>query len=417
MNKLQYDIIMHANGARTANWNQRPRDAANFAKWAGPQVEQFLNWQVVNLSVPVSDLHDAPILYIAGNQALDFTDAEMAKLRQFVEEGGLIFANADCGSLLFSAAMHKIAHKLFPAYEFRTLPASSSIYTDEQFTRAKWSSHPALEALSNGARELIILAPANDPSRFWQTQTYRGRESMYQFMQDIFLYTVDRGEKGALRFKGDTYVVSADPNIHPGKHLKVARLQYPGNWDPEPGAWRRLAAILHNTDDTEVDVQPVNLGDSKLDNSYKVAHLTGTFKFSLAPASRAEIKKYVEGGGTLILDSCGGDASCAESLEKELAAIFPDAKLATAPLPPDSPAYAVGPKLAPVEYRPIERKIVGKLHTPRVRGLEINGRLGVFLSSEDLTCGMVGMPFDGIYGYEPDSATSLMEKLVLFAGK
>jgi hypothetical protein len=30
---------------------------------------------------------------------------------------------------------------------------------------------------------------------------------------------------------------------------------------------------------------------------------------------------------------------------------------------------------------------------------------------------MVGMQIDGIYGYEPASATALMEKMVLFAGK
>jgi len=34
-----------------------------------------------------------------------------------------------------------------------------------------------------------------------------------------------------------------------------------------------------------------------------------------------------------------------------------------------------------------------------------------------LSVGMVGMQIDGIYGYEPASATALMEKMVLFAGK
>jgi len=34
-----------------------------------------------------------------------------------------------------------------------------------------------------------------------------------------------------------------------------------------------------------------------------------------------------------------------------------------------------------------------------------------------LSCGLVGMPVDGIYGYEPDSATALMEKLLLPAAK
>jgi hypothetical protein len=61
--------------------------------------------------------------------------------------------------------------------------------------------------------------------------------------------------------------------------------------------------------------------------------------------------------------------------------------------------------------------MIGQLHTPRIRGVDINGRLAVFISGEDLSCGLVGMPTDGIYGYAPVSATALMEKLILFAGK
>ena len=82
----------------------------------GKQIERDLNWQIVNLKVPVEELHDAPILYIAGNQALDFTDDEQAKLRQFVEQGGMILGNADCGSPTPSPnSFRKLGKKLFPS--------------------------------------------------------------------------------------------------------------------------------------------------------------------------------------------------------------------------------------------------------------------------------------------------------------
>jgi hypothetical protein len=417
MNKLQYDLNMHGDTPKVANWNQRPRDAANLAAWIGKENERFLNWQVVNLKVPVEDLHDAPILYLAGNQALDFTDEEYAKLRQFVEEGGLILANADCGSLSFCKGVERLGHKLFPDYEFGDLPAGSPIYTNEQFMRNKWRIKPKVETLSNGARELVILIPASDPARFWQTKTYGGREEFHQLADDIFLYTVDRGVKGGVANKGESYVVIPDPNVHPSHTITVARLEYPGNWNPEPGSWRRLAAILHNTADTDLAITNVKLGDGKLDTSYKVAHLTGTFRFSLAAGARDEIKKYVEGGGTLIVDACGGDAEFAQAADKELAAIFPQNALGPNPLAMNDPVYAKGPPLERVEYRSFARKVVGALNTPRIRALTINNRPAVFFSGDDLSCGMVGMHTDGIYGYDPASATALMEKLVLFADK
>src|SRR5208282_1385309 len=115
----------------------------------------------------------------------------------------------------------------------------------------------------------------------------------------------------------------------------------------------------------DLDVQPVQLGEDQLDNSYSVAHLTGPFKFSLPEAARAQIKKYVEGGGTLIVDACGGNAEFAESAQKELEAIFPDNKLSELPAELGSPVYAAGPNLARVEYRSLARKVVGSLRTPR----------------------------------------------------
>jgi hypothetical protein len=199
--------------------------------------------------------------------------------------------------------------------------------------------------------------------------------------------------------------------------MKLARRQYAGAWNPEPAGWARLTAILHNRDAFSLDVQSVKLGDGKLDHSYKVAHLTGAFKFSLPQEQRDEIRKYVQGGGTLIIDACGGSGDFASSAQQELAAIFPDGKLSATPLGLDSPVFAAGAKIDHVEYRPTAKKILGPLHTPRVLAMEVNGRPAVFFSAEDLSCGLVGMPVDGIYGYDPETASAIMEKLVLFANQ
>src|SRR5205814_4954493 len=94
MSKLEYSLANPgaaaavAAPAKVANWNQRPRDVANAVQWLGKQTERHLAWQITNLNSPVDELLDAPILYIAGNQSLKFTDAEVAKLKAFVEAGG-----------------------------------------------------------------------------------------------------------------------------------------------------------------------------------------------------------------------------------------------------------------------------------------------------------------------------------------
>src|SRR5262249_10184258 len=98
-NKLDYNVTGPGDRQLPPTWNQRPRDIANATRWIGKQMERDLNWQIVNLQADVADLHDAPILWISGKETLNFTAAEEAKLKQFVEQGGLIVGHADCMSL------------------------------------------------------------------------------------------------------------------------------------------------------------------------------------------------------------------------------------------------------------------------------------------------------------------------------
>ena len=65
-------------------------------------------------------------------------------------------------------------------------------------------------------------------------------------------------------------------------------------------------------------VEPVKLGDGKL-STYKIAHLTGTAPVTFSAAQIQEIKKFVAGGGVLIIDAAGGSVPFADSIEKNFA--------------------------------------------------------------------------------------------------
>ncbi len=410
LNKLEYGEVRSGKGA-ASSWNQRPRDAANFVRWASRQLERDLNWQIVNLEVSPDDLHDAPILYISGNQTLAFGEESRAKLKQFVEAGGLILGNANGGSSEFTESFRALGTALFN-YEFRELPENHCIYTNEQFSATRWRNKPGVLGLSNGARELMLLLPRSDPARAWQAQTY-SKEELFQLGADIFLYSVD---KMNLLSQGASYIVKPNPDLTPQRTVKLARLKYSGNWDPEPGGWRRLAAVLRNESSTGLVVETVSLRDGDL-AGYRIAHLTGTDKIAFTEAQRAALKGFVDRGGTVIIDACGGSPAFALAVEAELRAIFgAEADQLQSPLPSDAALYdSAGADKPEVAYRVFARTRIGELNVPRLRGIRFGQRLGVIFSPEDLSTGLVGQSVDGIIGYAPQSATALVRAIILYS--
>jgi hypothetical protein len=314
---------------------------------------------------------------------------------------------------------------LFPANEFRTLPSNHFVFT-EQFPASKWKGKIEVEGLSNGSRELMLLVPREDVGKSWQLQLIGPKDHHFQLMSNILLYAVDRSD---LRYKGETHVITPDESITPRRAVKLARIRYAGNWDPEPGGWRRMAAYLLNRFELGLDVKAVRMGGTGVNpahvpgilRGYDLAHLTGTEALALSDEARKELRRYVQTGGTLLVDATGGNTRFADAAEAVLADVFkplaPDAaEQLTRPAKPDHAVYTVpASKLTEVGYRTFARTQLGNTRAPRLRIITIQNRPAVFFSKEDLSTGLVGQSVDGVYGYDPKTATQIAANVILLA--
>ena len=399
VNKLRYDQPAKTGGREDGPWNERPRDAANVSEWIGRNRERTVNWQIVDINAPVPDLLEAPLLYIAGNKPLVFTDAQVNHLREYLQEGGLIVANADGSSKEFEASFIKLGRKLYPSNEFRSLPADHALLKLEQFPLDAKNLH--VQGLSNGVRELMVLM-RDDFGRDWQMNEHSGHKPDFQFMADLYSYVSDLSN---VRYKGETFLVAPDPNATITQHLSIARIQYAGNWDPEPGGWTRLTNILHNTQHTDLAVRTAKPSELS-PQLFQLAHLTATQEFKLSDNERADLKRYVTGGGTLLLDAAGGSDAAGVSLSIELQAMFGSTGEV---LPVTDPIYSRPLDLSHFAYR----RSTLKKGTPNLRAIKVNNRNAVFFSSMDISGALVGQPIDGVTGYEPESAAGLVTNLLL----
>ena len=414
MNKLRYRTATSVTTQPVeGNWNERPRDVANLAKFVGHQTEHFFNWQIVTLESDPADLHEAPILYLSGNEEIQFSDAQKSVIRRFIEQGGMVLANADCGQELFAKAFQELGRSLFP-YDFRQIPSGHPIFKHQQFNASRWRSEPRLLGMTNGVRELMILIPDSDAARWWQLPRAEGHEEMFELGTDLFQYSNDR----TLRKRGVNYWVQPATDRKSARAVGVARLQLGDNPDPEPGGWQRLAAILHNEDGIDLKVFKASPGQGALAGT-PVAHLTGTTDFRLNDAARLELTTFVKNGGTLVLDAAGGSTEFADAAERELKALFGAAAQQglAQPLARTHAVFNVpGHAIHDFTYRTWTRlRTTGNLKEPRLRGIQVGNRAAVFYSREDLTAGLVGEPVDGIVGYSPETATAIMRNIILYA--
>ena len=177
-------------------------------------------------------------------------------------------------------------------------------------------------------------------------------------------------------------------------------------------------------DGAAVQTNVVELKDLKPDAA-PFADLTGTAEYSFSAAEAAALRGYVEAGGTLLVDSCGGSKGFARSVQVLLGSAFPNAvphdliapatarsaepigpTLPSASLANDSAARSGEPRLRPFAAEAL------KGSGPHIQVIN-SGKGAVIVSSLDLTTALLGTHTYNILGYTPESAIPFIDKLLL----
>jgi hypothetical protein len=83
-------------------------------------------------SVTLSDelLADYPLLFMHGRGTFEFSEAHIRRLRQHLERGGFLFANAICSADNFSTSFQSEMQKVFPNAQWQRIPPHDPIFSD-----------------------------------------------------------------------------------------------------------------------------------------------------------------------------------------------------------------------------------------------------------------------------------------------
>ena len=400
-NKLKHD----------GDWNRRSRDMAAVTRWISNNFETTVNWQIVNLKTKVADWHDASVLYITGTQDPKFTEAQLKKIRTYILQGGTIFTVVQARGQKFKQAMEGAYKTMFPRYQLKDVSKNHDIYS-VYFDIGK---KVGFRTLGNGARPFVIHTD-NDLAATWQsTRALVSRPKQFEVAFNVAMYAVDK--VSALPYRGAVHWPKA-PKKAPGRRISIVRLKHSGNWNPEPLAYVRFANMMGLYADTALDVgKPIDITGLTATAS-KIAVMTGVGPCTFNDSEKAAMKKFVEDGGTLVIDAAGGSKAFAKSVESMLKEVYPAQARRLPRLATTSVLYNLpGMEIRTVGFK--RRTGINRMDRfPELRTVLVAGdRPGVIYSPLDLTAGLVGARSYAIDGYVPYSAFEMMRNIMIFAAE
>ena len=398
-------------------WNNRPNDVYFLNRFISGYREHEVNWQVVGIESNPKEWISAPLMWISSDGAIEWTDEQVAKIKEYIDLGGTLLVNPEQKSSSFRASIQDLAMKLYPELKFEPMPRdhpmANLLEGDPRGSRA-----PDVEILSNGARVLMIM-PKADWGMTFQKDTKPDPDKTKAWRNIINIYGVvtDRGEL--------TPRLSSPWVGKSGKAATGTIKVFVPQWEDAAGkshehdVYKVMKNVMHNATGRTLDVQKLPLTELAAADPALV-HMMGVNAVSLSEAERNAVQAYVQSGGTILIENLGGTGKFATSIRDQLNPLFPGSedKVNTRS---DIITGRNLPEGATSNRRVVFRRLVIERSNPdgrlTLRGWEKNKRYPVLLSYEDLSLGMLGAKQYGINGYSVESSRNLMINILLDAEK
>ncbi len=113
---------------RQGDWDLHLHDIAHVTDYISDKFQYAKQWRIVTLNASTDYLLRVPILWISGHEKLQFTDEDKKKLKEYVERGGTILAEACCSKHAFDQSFRSLMAELWPDAALQPLPSTHQIY-------------------------------------------------------------------------------------------------------------------------------------------------------------------------------------------------------------------------------------------------------------------------------------------------
>jgi hypothetical protein len=424
-------------------WKEHRRAIQHLTGHVEQVWKRDLSWQSVTLKqAKIADLLETPVLFISGSKRVGWSAAHKKLLKDFVQQGGFLFAEAcdadGCQGAEFDAEFRALVVELFDQ-PLKKLPPTHPIWFAE--SRVDPKALPEgfwLYGVEACCKTSVVYSPISLSCRWELARPFGTRPRIAPSVQadldnavkiglNVASYATGRELKDKLDRVDIVQVQSEGAKYRRGT-LFLPKLLHGGGADDAPRAVPTLVELFKREVQSDASSRAIllNPSDPELAKHY-MAYIHGRHAFRFADDQRQAMRRFFENGGFLIGDSICASPDFSDSFRTEMAAILPDASLVA--VPPEHPIIAPSPYYANLDIRRVTlldpvpnegdaeglAKIQRRQGPPVLEMLVWQKRPVAIFSPYDLSCALESRGATQCRGYSRADAARIGMNMILYA--
>ncbi len=422
-----------------AEWSLHRRSIQNLTGHIERVWKRDLSWQTVQLATAkISDMMECPVLFISGRNDFRLDDRQKLLLKNYVEQGGFIFAEACNGDgsngQAFDKAFREFVQEVFGQPLQRLPPSHPAWFAEARVDPETLPEDFWLMGLEQCCRTTIVYSPSSLSCRWELHRPYgiapnhpeniaKDLENATKIGINVVSYATGRELKEKLdRPTIIEPLADVAPMLRGTFHLP--KLQHAGGADDVPRAISNLLTLMKkeipgiDVSTKTILVPPVK---SELEK-HTLVYLHGRNAFAFTEEQRNAMRDFFENGGMLLGDAIGASPEFATSFREEMATILPEATMQRVPndhrmLTPELHGFDIRSVtlLNPVNEPGQAVQIQRRQGPPVLDVVMRNDKVVAIFSPYDISCALESRGSTQFRGYPTEDAAKIAINMILYA--
>ena len=130
-NQIERGFLQIAKIRHTGTWDAAPRALTNLLKALNQKAGMIASTKTPSLPASDPNLMQYPLIYMHGRSQFSLSKSEQANIRQALENGAVLFADACCGSQPFDQSFRQMIREMFPTRELKRISIDHPLFSEQ----------------------------------------------------------------------------------------------------------------------------------------------------------------------------------------------------------------------------------------------------------------------------------------------